>query len=99
MTVVLKFHGFASNSSIGRKFIGHYVKSFDHEAHNGRGDMVFTPDICEALTFPTVREAMVFIRLVPACKPLRPDGKPNRPLTASHLEIVTLNPDPYIPIK
>lgn len=90
MTVVLKFHGFARDSHAGRQYIGQYIKSCDFEACKGMGSVEFTADINEAIQFETVYKAIDYIRRTPACRPKRPDGKPNRPLTASHLELVTV---------
>jgi hypothetical protein len=65
-----------------------YIKTFDHEAHGGQGYATFTNDPRKALAFPTWNDAHEFWRKVPKCRPTRPDGKPNRPLTASSIEVV-----------
>lgn len=67
---------------------GEYLKSYDPEAFDGRGDVVFTANIAEAMRFDSYMAAMAFARRVPACRPLRGDGKPNMPLTAFTLEIL-----------
>ncbi len=64
-------------------FDGQYLKSFDFEAHDGQGDIDLTPDISEAMKFDDVVCAVKFRNRIPECKPLRPDGLPNRPLTAA----------------
>lgn len=67
---------------------GQYLKDFDFEANDGRGDVTMTPHLDEAKRFPSAVDAMLFCRTVPICKPLRPDLQPNRPLTATNWEIV-----------
>ena len=76
----------------GTKFDGWFFKSFDHEAFGGQGDADFTEDPAEALSFPTMMDAIQFVHRVPACCPLRADFLPNRPMTASTNEMVTLEP-------
>ena len=67
-----------------------YIKSFDVEAKDGHGHVVTTEKRDEALTFPSAREALIFLWQEPKCRPIRPDGKPNRPLTAFTVEIINL---------
>jgi hypothetical protein len=59
-----------------------FVKSFDVEAYDGRGDLRVTPDLDDAKTFADASEALTFYRQRPKCHLWRTDGKPNRPLTA-----------------
>lgn len=66
----------------GDQVDGEYVKVYDPEAHDGRGFIEFTKNINEAITFNSNREAMDFYRQISTTRPLRQDGKPNRPLTA-----------------
>lgn len=66
---------------------GEYLLSCDFEAYGGRGSVVWTALPERALRFPSVEKAMRFVRTVPKCNPVRPDGKPNRPLTAYHILI------------
>lgn len=68
---------------------GQFLKSFDHEAHDGRGEGEFTTHIGEAMEFPSLLDAMEFWRKVPKCRPKREDGRPNRPLTATTCEFST----------
>lgn len=65
-----------------------YLKSFDPDADGGRGIVTFTPWESEAKTFATSNEALEFWRQQSVRLPLRPDGKPNKPLTAFHAEIL-----------
>jgi hypothetical protein len=72
---------------------GQYLKSFDFNAHRGRGYGYFTRDIREAMTFADVGEALEFWRTVSTDYPVRKDGKPNRPLTSTTCQIVNLEKD------
>lgn len=65
---------------------GQFLASFDFEAHGGRGEITTTPDEAQAKRFATAVEAFAFYRTSPTCRPLRADGKPNRPLTATNWE-------------
>lgn len=38
-----------------------------------------------------LESAMIFARQPPVCRPIRDDGKPNRPLTAYHLAIQSVD--------
>lgn len=61
---------------------GQYVYRFDPDAHGGRGQVWTTPEPSNAAQFDSQEHAVMFYRQVSAAKPKRPDGKPNRPLTA-----------------
>lgn len=67
---------------------GHYLASFDPDAHNGRGEIKTTREIAFALIFHDETDAFEFWKQQPSARPLRPDGKPNRPLTAYSVEFV-----------
>lgn len=82
MTCVVKLYGFVPLSTDGM-----YLRAYDPEAHHGRGHVEFTAKRAEALTFPDAAAAILLWRAVPHCHPRRDDGKPNRPLTAYHMEI------------
>lgn len=71
----------------GRPVPNPYFKSFDHEAHGGLGRAVLTADWRESLTFSSFEEAVEFWRKQSKTRPLRPDGKPNRPMTAVTVEV------------
>lgn len=66
---------------------GIYFKSFDHEYDNGRGLAEFTDDKSEALKFPDMAAALAFWNKQSTVRPLRPDGKPNKPMTATTVDI------------
>lgn len=74
-----------------RPEVGLYVKAFDPEANYGRGHVIATANLQEALRFENKGAAMAFWKQVPKCRPLRPDGKPNRPMTAYTVEITDLD--------
>lgn len=67
---------------------GMYVKRFDPDAKQGRGELVATPDVHDALTFASTTEAHAFWVQTSKVQPVRSDGKPNRPLTAYNVELL-----------
>jgi hypothetical protein len=70
---------------------GKYLKSFDPEAHDGRGAIVLTDDAALAMRFEEPLEAFRLYQSVPKCHPIRKtDGRPNRPLTAYHWEFLSI---------
>src|SRR3546814_4252298 len=44
---------------------GQYLKDFDFEADDGRGEIDMTPDLADAMTFPHVGHALAFRNRVP----------------------------------
>jgi hypothetical protein len=62
---------------------GQYVKSFTPGGPGNRGYLVTTPDQAEAMRFATPLALHTFWRQAHG---VRPDGKPNRPLTAYTIE-------------
>ena len=64
-----------------------YLVSFDFEAMGGIGYGIFSDELELAMRFKTLRDAMEFWRTQSTVNPLRPDGKPNRPLTASTISV------------
>lgn len=71
----------------GDDAVGNYLESFDVEAHGGRGLACFTPHSHEALRFESTAAAMECWRTQSKTRPLREDGKPNRPLTAFTMSV------------
>lgn len=67
-----------------------WLHSYDPQAHDGRGAATWTPDPSAAMTFATVGDAFDCWRAVPANRPLREDGEPNRPLTAAAITVEPL---------
>jgi len=67
---------------------GLFVMAYDPDAYNGKGWVDFTADPALALRFVDNVEAFAFWRQRSTVNPTRPDGKPNRPLTSTTIEIV-----------
>lgn len=91
MAVVLKSEGLAwmppnhQDDTPGR-----FLKSFDLEAHDGRGATEWTRDIGSAHKFSDFTEALSTWKAQSKRHPVRPDGKPNRPLTAYTVSVETV---------
>lgn len=66
---------------------GQYVRNVDFEYNNGQGFVDFTDNPAKAMQFTDAGEALSFWRTQSQTVPLRPDGKPNRPLTATTVVI------------
>ena len=71
---------------------GAFVKSYDPEAHDGRGFVEWTTDPDEAVIFHSPAQALRLYQQVPVTRPYRADGKPNRPLTAFTIEVTKVEP-------
>ncbi|MFL5302733.1 MAG: hypothetical protein ACJ79R_20575 [Anaeromyxobacteraceae bacterium] len=69
---------------------GQYLARFDPEAHGGDGYVEGTKDPSRALRFESWEAAFHCWQRQSVSKPLRGDGKPNRPLSAFTVEIVRL---------
>jgi hypothetical protein len=67
--------------------VGHFLKSYRPEAHNGRGEADWTIELRFARRFVSKEQAWEYWRQVPKSRPTRPDGQPNRPLTAYTIAI------------
>jgi len=92
MTYVMRCWGFANGAPC--PFVGWYLLSCDFEAHGGRAEVNCTPQITKAMTFETVHAAVQFYQTSPRCKPMREDGRPNRPLSCMHVEFISLDIGP-----
>ena len=64
-----------------------YVVMYDHDGEYGRGLGEFSANIEHALLFPDKAAAMEFWQRTARWRATRPDGEPNRPLTAYTVEI------------
>lgn len=64
-----------------------WVKDADFDADGGRGFIAMTQKKGEAKRFEDAGLAMEYYRTASKVVPLRPDGKPNRPMTAYHVSI------------
>jgi hypothetical protein len=62
--------------------IGLWLRAYDPEADTGYGVVDLTSDPLRAKRYASPQEAWDEYRAAPKSRPLRPDGKPNRPLTA-----------------
>lgn len=93
MTYVIRcvgMPGFSRSASAGIP-VGEYLKSYDPEAHSGSGWAEWTHNLDEAQTFPESIAAFRHWQSVPASRPTRPDGHPNKPLTAFTIEILSVD--------
>lgn len=70
--------------------VGQYLQAYNHDAHQGRGEADWTRDPAAALNFPDPGAAQAAWSGQSTLVPLRPDGKPNRPLTAYTIEVLPL---------
>lgn len=73
-------------------FTSEYLKAYDPDGGNLAvaypiGIVISTPDPAKALRFATTEEAWACWRLQSRRTPHRPDGQPNRPLTAYTITI------------
>jgi len=66
---------------------GQYLADYAPTAHSGRGFAQWTEDVRLAMKFDDFGAASRCWRQVPMNRPFRPDGKPNRPLTAFNISI------------
>lgn len=93
MPYVIYSHGLAGTAvygeADGRQDVG-YVARYDPEAHGGRGDVSLTSNVDDAITFRDLETAVKFWQSVPTNRPTRPDGRPNRPLTAFSVEVIAV---------
>jgi hypothetical protein len=64
-----------------------YLADYDVDANDGRGSVVITADRRRALRFASPATALKAWRMQSRVRPLRPDNRPNRPLTAYTVEI------------
>jgi len=70
------------------EFAGQYLMSFDPDRNDGRGEIVWTPHIANAVVFFSPAHAIETWRSVSRVRPIRPDGYTNRPLTMFTVEII-----------
>jgi hypothetical protein len=91
MPVVMIFHGWAGQETPPELF-GTYVQDFDLEAHGARGQITFTRDLRNAHKWPTFADAMATWNTQSKTVPTRPDGKPNKPMTAMTIEVKEVGP-------
>jgi len=77
---------------------GAWLVWYDPAGNNGNGDAAWSHDLADAARFAD-REWAELYAAVPANRPRRLDGKPNRPITMLNLMIVPVRPGelPSIP--
>lgn len=73
---------------------GQYLMKFHFDTADGKGFGKFTHDQAKAKRFRSLEEALTFWKTQSKVRPIRRDGEPNRPLTASSVEIVRLPEEP-----
>ena len=69
---------------------GLWLSSYDPEFAEGRGLCDWTDDPTAAARFPSMQAAMACYQVRCRRKPTRPDGQPNKPLTAYSVTIEPL---------
>lgn len=72
-------------AAAGEMVHGDYLEWSDPDAKNGYGDDRWTTDLNRAQRFGSFSEAMECWKAQSRVRPLRDDGKPNRPMTAYHV--------------
>jgi hypothetical protein len=89
--------GLADGRDVG-DITGGWLVWYDPAGNNGNGDAAWSHDPADAARF-TDREWAELWTAAPANRPMRPDGKPNRPITMLNLLIVPVRPGelPTIP--
>ena len=69
---------------------GMFLTDFDADANGGVGESKWSLDVTKAMRFETWRAGMDVWQTQSTVRPLRDDGKPNRPLTAFTVSIERL---------
>jgi hypothetical protein len=84
------------NGNIVPELLHHprWLKSFDPDACNGRGIVEWTEDLGQALAFADLIEARDYYRQQSKVKPIRADGRPNRPLTSYTIVLERIDDPP-----
>lgn len=84
MPTILRVHGSASSGWVPDEPT--WLETFDIDFYDGLGRVRMTTDRWRAYRFPDFGAAMGAWKTQSLVRPLRPDGKPNRPLTAFTVE-------------
>ena len=85
--IVIRCWGVAGPAPDWFDEFGKFLATNDFEANHGRGHTTWTNDLAKAMKFANTSEATRYWRTQSKTVPLRPDGRPNRPLTAYHVSI------------
>ncbi|MFC5391206.1 hypothetical protein [Bosea vestrisii] len=80
---VMRLHGFTGSAGLPA-----YLFRCDFEANRGRGEVLWTVERDKAMRFDNPGAALAYWKTPSQTVPLRPDGQPNRPLSAFTIEIV-----------
>lgn len=92
MSAAIRIIGLQTISGVTRCLeSGRYICDFDAEQHDGRSAFRTTRALHEAAIFVNEAAAIGFYRTQSRVRPLRDDGRPNRPLTAFTVEIVSVH--------
>lgn len=67
---------------------GSLIVKFDVDANNGVGKLFVTKALKQARKFKTLTDAIAYAQRVSKIRPLRPDGKPNRPLMMYNVAVI-----------
>lgn len=73
-------------NAVSEQVVGAWLKSYDPDENEGQGGFEVTDDRAEALVFDDLIALRDCWAAQSTVKPLRTDGKPNRPLTAYTIE-------------
>jgi hypothetical protein len=73
---------------------GEWVVEYDPDFAGGRGAVRSDPDPRKAKRFASFEDAWAYARQSSTARPLREDGRPNRPLTAYSMLFDTLPREP-----
>ena len=93
MKVIMRILGVGASAVGFDGAAGQYVRSYDPDGNDGRGDLEITNDPARARVFTDAGEGLRVWRSQATACPIRWDGKPNRPLTAF---TVTFEPAPEV---
>lgn len=70
---------------------GAWLASYDPDAHDGQGLATWTTDQAEAMRFESAAAAFACWRSTSTVRPIRDDGRPNRPLTSASIMVSRLD--------
>ena len=88
MTCIILIHCAADgrSTSLDGEYLVGYEDAGDHV-----GLVATTAEISDAKLFANLTEAVEFWKQQSVLCPIRPDGKPNRPLTAFTIEVIPVD--------
>lgn len=77
-----------SSSGMPTPHDGRYLASYNPDTEYGTLEMATTDDLSQAMRFVDANAVFRFWMSVSELQPVRPDGKPNRPITFLSVEII-----------